>query len=66
LPPLEFAKRASTTISAVGARSILRELDINLPEIIMDKDALGREIALSPRLNPEQAAEFLRRSKDLK
>ncbi len=65
LPPLEFAKRASTTISAAGARSILRELDIKLPERIVDKDALGREITLSPRLNPAQTAEFLKRSKDL-
>jgi RHS repeat-associated protein len=59
--PADFASRASTTISASTARSVLREMGIQVPGLIVSPADLTGFLRASPLMSSQQIAEFLAR-----
>ena len=60
----DFASKASITISASEARSILGEMGINIPSRI-PKDISTQTLELAPRLSAQQTNQFIRRASEL-
>jgi hypothetical protein len=59
--PADFAARASTTISASTARSVLGEMGIQVPGLIISPADLTTFLRNSPLMSSEQIAQFLAR-----
>jgi len=65
ITPAEFEARASVTLSVAQARSILKELGVQMPTIIRDVSALDYELKTTPRLTSKQIQEFLLKASKL-
>lgn len=65
ITPAEFEARASVTLSVAQARSILKELGVQMPTIIRDVSALDYELKITPRLTSKQIQEFLLKASKL-
>lgn len=59
LHPAEFARRATHTIAAEQARTILRELGIAVPSIIRGPAGVDAALKSLSRLNQEQVRQFV-------
>jgi hypothetical protein len=59
LRPAEFALRATHTIAAQRARTILREMGIAVPPIIRGPAGVDAALKSLPRLDPDQIRQFV-------
>jgi hypothetical protein len=59
LRPVEFASRVSHTITAEQARTILREMGMVIPSIILGPAGVDAALRSAPRLNQEQVRQFV-------
>jgi hypothetical protein len=57
--PLEFAARASTTITVAEARTILQDMGISVPRVIVGPAGVDAALRSIPRLTPEQIEHFM-------
>jgi hypothetical protein len=66
LPPHEFEKRAQSTISIDKSRKILKDMGVaDLPASVHSSDDGTQILNSTPRLNPEQIQEFLKRAAEV-
>jgi hypothetical protein len=66
LQPLQFADRASITITAPEARTILAQMGVAVPGSIRSPESLAQWLQEVPTLSSAQVAEFLRRAAELR
>lgn len=58
--PTDFTARSSLTVSSAQARSVLADIGVSVPGSLPSPAALGQFLQNSPRLRPEQVAQFMR------
>lgn len=63
--PLDFAARASITITAQDARHLVTQMGFTIPSIITDYDSLSIALRNTPRLNPKQIQRFVQKALEL-
>ncbi len=66
LTPLEFANKASITITAVEARNILVDMGISIPGMIRGPAAIDTVLRNTPRLTSVQITQFVDAARNLR